>query len=338
MTSDERGLDHLFGKQASTTLVGAVASRYWMFSQKGRPLACERMTFLPDGKVGGYHNPNEATWSADADSITLYHTTGRITAVLKLVSSTRENIRLEGPSLGAESAPLLCLEAQPESYVPMAPASTRKHLEGRHLQAGQWSIGDYTYGAPMVLEPHCANLSIGRFCSIASNVTIVLGGHNHRFVSTYPFTSLRRDWDYAPDVNDHVSRGDVAIGNDVWVGDGAYIQSGVTVGDGSIIGSNSVVTRDVPPYAIVAGSPAQVRSYRFAEPIIARLLQVRWWDWPKARIDRTLGQILNEDIEAFLELAESDRPDEVDAPVSDRQDNADQPSRRRGWPRLKGRG
>ena len=67
------------------------------------------------------------------------------------------------------------------------------------------------------------------------------------------------------------------IGNDVWIGHGAFIKPGVTIGDGAIVGAQSVVTRDVPPYAIVAGSPAIVRHYRFSEGVIARMAAMQWW-------------------------------------------------------------
>ncbi len=67
------------------------------------------------------------------------------------------------------------------------------------------------------------------------------------------------------------------IGNDVWIGHGAFIKPGVTIGDGAIVGAQSVVTRDVPPYAIVAGSPAIVRRYRFSKAIIARMAAAQWW-------------------------------------------------------------
>jgi hypothetical protein len=67
------------------------------------------------------------------------------------------------------------------------------------------------------------------------------------------------------------------IGNDVWIGHGAFISPGVTIGDGAVIGAQSVVTKDVPPYAIVVGVPATVKRLRFEERIIERMLKVQWW-------------------------------------------------------------
>ena len=113
---------------------------------------------------------------------------------------------------------------------------------------GKVTIGAHTYGAPLVRwwgEP--ANLSIGRFCSIADDVQIFLGG-NHRtdWVTTYPFPVFRA-WHEARGIAGHpATRGDVHIGHDVWLGSGSVILSGVTIGHGAVIGCRAVVSRDVP--------------------------------------------------------------------------------------------
>ena len=80
------------------------------------------------------------------------------------------------------------------------------------------------------------------------------------------------------------SKGDIVIGNDVWLGYRSVILAGVTIGDGAIVGAYSVVTKDVPPYTIVAGNPAKEIRRRFSEAEIARLLELRWWDWPIEKI------------------------------------------------------
>lgn len=76
----------------------------------------------------------------------------------------------------------------------------------------------------------------------------------------------------------------ITIGSDVWIGRDAVILGGVTIGDGAIVGAYSVVAKDVPPYAVVVGNPAQVIRYRFSAPSIAALLRIRWWDWPDETI------------------------------------------------------
>ena len=83
----------------------------------------------------------------------------------------------------------------------------------------------------------------------------------------------------------------IVIGNDVWIGYEAVILAGVTVGDGAIIGTRAVVTKDVPPYTIVAGIPAKPIRKRFSEDTIATLLQLRWWDWSEERIRANLDAI-----------------------------------------------
>jgi len=172
------------------------------------------------------------------------------------------------------------------------PAFTRDILKGDDLD-----IGEYTYGIPRVIKPTGMKLKIGKFCSIAGEVTILLGGnHSIDWVSTYPFSSFPQDW---PGVHPpHYVRGEdpdldrqfeVTIGNDVWIGWGAHIMPGVTIGDGAVIGARSVVTKDVEPYSIVAGNPARLKRKRFDEETIRKLLEIKWWDWPVEKIRENLG-------------------------------------------------
>src|SRR5699024_8636000 len=76
------------------------------------------------------------------------------------------------------------------------------------------------------------------------------------------------------------------IGNDVWIGHGAIIQAGITVGDGAVIASNAVVTKDIPPYAIVGGIPAKIIKYRFSDEMIAAMSQIAWWDWDRLTLEK----------------------------------------------------
>lgn len=168
------------------------------------------------------------------------------------------------------------------------------------------TIGDYTYGNPTIKhwgEP--THLYLGKFTSIAAEVTIFLGG-NHRvdWVTTYPFNIMFKDvWPEAANITGHpCSNGDVVIGNDVWIGSGATILSGVTIGDGAVIAANALVTSNVPPYAIVGGNPAKLIKYRFDEKTIAALRAIAWWDWPLEKI-RTQLSLLSSRPEEFIAMS-----------------------------------
>lgn len=166
-------------------------------------------------------------------------------------------------------------------------------IAGRH----GYEIGEFTYGKPKVRFPESGRkLTIGRYGSIADKVEILLGG-NHRidWGTTYPFSAFRELWPSAPLSEDyHTSRGDVTIGHDVWLGSGAIIMSGVTIGHGAVVAAHAIVTKDVPPYAIVGGNPAKVIRYRFDEQTIADLLDAQWWDLPREKI-ATLIALLQSD-------------------------------------------
>jgi acetyltransferase-like isoleucine patch superfamily enzyme len=168
---------------------------------------------------------------------------------------------------------------------------------------GRIRIGRHTYGAPLVRwwgEP--ADLTIGRYCSIADGVEIFLGG-NHRvdWITTYPFPVFSRAWPEAKRIEGHpTTRGDVRIGHDVWLGSRCTIFSGVTIGHGAVVAGRAVVTRDVPDYAIVAGNPAVVVRRRFDASQVERLLRTAWWDWPPERVRQCLPLLLSGDVEAFL--------------------------------------
>jgi virginiamycin A acetyltransferase len=124
-------------------------------------------------------------------------------------------------------------------------------------------------------------IKVGSFCSIARQTAIQEVNHNSNTVTTY---FIRKNV-FQEGVNaDAISKGPVIIGNDVWIGTQCVILSGVTVGDGAIVAANTVVNRDVPPYAIVAGTPAKVLRYRFDQNIIEQLLELQWWNWTDEKI------------------------------------------------------
>ena len=127
-------------------------------------------------------------------------------------------------------------------------------------------------------------LVIGKFCALATGVRFIMAGGNHPTagVSTFPFAIFGGAWAErtADLIHDLPSRGDTVVGNDVWIGYQATIMPGVRIGDGAIVATGAMVTKDVPPYGIVAGNPARLVRLRFAETDIERLLRAAWWDWP----------------------------------------------------------
>jgi acetyltransferase-like isoleucine patch superfamily enzyme len=183
---------------------------------------------------------------------------------------------------------------------------TRDFL-GKWVTEAGFEIGDYTYGTPIILWwGENARLIIGKFCSIAGGVSIYLGG-NHRtdWVTTYPFLAWPDTWTEASGILGHpATRGNVVIGNDVWLGNECVILSGVTIGDGAVVATHAIVTKDVPPYTIVAGNPARVIRKRFKDEHVEALLKIRWWDWPLDHIKRSLVFLLNDDIEGFIRYVE----------------------------------
>ena len=109
------------------------------------------------------------------------------------------------------------------------------------------------------------------------------GNHSIDWISTYPFKN-RWKIDSLKDCHYQGSKGDIEIGHDVWIAHGATILSGVKIGHGAVVGAMSVVTKDIPPYAIVGGNPARILKYRFDKQQIAKLLQIEWWGWSEAKI------------------------------------------------------
>lgn len=181
------------------------------------------------------------------------------------------------------------------------PSSSEKILYTKDLLGNRYQIGEHTYGNPRVVSwGEGTSLTIGKYCSIGTNVFIFLGSeHRIDWVSTYPFPFL---WSGAKTIQGHPStKGDVVIGNDVWIAFGTTILSGVTIGDGAAIGACSVVARNIPPYAIAAGNPAQVIRYRFDEQTVQNLLRIKWWNWPDQKVRENVHLICSPSIDAFIE-------------------------------------
>lgn len=165
------------------------------------------------------------------------------------------------------------------------------------------SIGSYSYCG---INTTINFSSIGKFCSIARNVDIGGFDHDYHKVSTMPMFRLRQLNGGANPIME--SESVCEIGNDVWIAAGAQILHKVRIGDGAVIGGGAVVTKDVPPYAIVVGVPAKILKFRFEERIIKELLKIKWWDWPEdvilSNIDLLINSEVNKDtIEKMKEIS-----------------------------------
>jgi virginiamycin A acetyltransferase len=137
---------------------------------------------------------------------------------------------------------------------------------------------------------------------IASGVTFIMNGANHLTdaISTYPFAIFGNGWENAMAGKVYPFKGNTVIGNDVWIGYNATIMAGVNIGDGAIIATNATVVKDVAPYTIVGGNPAQEIRKRFPDDVINKLLDLRWWDWEAEKITRNVQYLTDNNIDQLL--------------------------------------
>jgi phosphonate metabolism protein (transferase hexapeptide repeat family) len=170
-------------------------------------------------------------------------------------------------------------------------------------------IGDYSYTGRFA---DIAYSILGKFVNVAAATRINPGEHPHQRASLHHFMYRSSYyWQNEPDeqfVFDWRRSRLVRIGHDTWVGHGAVIMKGVTVHDGAIVASNAVVTKDVPPYAIVGGLPAKLIKWRHPPAIAERLQALAWWDWDHETLRLALPDFRGSSAEAFLEKYERHRP------------------------------
>mgnify|MGYP001765995844 CR=1 FL=1 len=216
---------------------------------------------------------------------------------IKLTAEIIEALRVKGVSTLLKPGPVI-----PDDVFFEPPCSI-KWMQVQHslsLGAFSYAVSGFYFGC-----------RIERYCSMGEEVQIGRHPHPMHWVSTSPFfyqsfdsildmplpegVALSPQKDFlrdGPPVTAKITR----IGNDVWIGHGAFVLPGVTIGDGAVIAAQSVVTRDVPPYAIVAGSPARTVRFRFSEDQRKALLDLRWWDFAPWQ----LKQSKIDDIDRFI--------------------------------------
>ncbi|WP_455465594.1 chloramphenicol acetyltransferase [Bartonella sp. B39] len=162
-------------------------------------------------------------------------------------------------------------------------------------------VGDFSY---FDRNSEAIYSNIGRFCSIASHVCVNALEHPMERRSTHKITYRSNEYFRYMALNSgfrerHCAKR-VIIGHDVWIGHGAVIMPWVTVGHGTIIGANAVITKDVMPYAVVAGVPAKHLRMHFPDHVIECLLETPWWNWPLEKIYNALLDMQNFPIEVFI--------------------------------------
>ena len=184
----------------------------------------------------------------------------------------------------------------------------------------QIEVGDYTIYNDFIADPllfeknnvlyhypiHREKLIIGKFCSIACGTKFLFNCANHTLqsLSTYTFPLFYEEWELEKSniTTAWDNKGNIVIGNDVWIGYEAVIMAGVHIGDGAIIAARAVVTKDVPPYTIVGGTPAKEIRKRFDAEVIEQLLIQKWWDWSTDKIHQCLPYIAEGKLDELLAM------------------------------------
>ncbi|WP_157982136.1 CatB-related O-acetyltransferase [Oceanicella sp. SM1341] len=168
------------------------------------------------------------------------------------------------------------------------------------------SLGYMSYTSSQML-----GAVVGRYCSLAGNIRLMGNNHPTDWVTTHIFAYSRKygdiirrngfpDWDATSPVK--VGQPTLNIGNDVWIGRDAVLARGITIGDGAIVAGSAVVTKDVPPYAVVGGVPAKIIRFRFPDEVIERVQETQWWNYAVSSFGDVKFKKVDQFIEAFPDM------------------------------------
>jgi phosphonate metabolism protein (transferase hexapeptide repeat family) len=212
---------------------------------------------------------------------------------------SRDRIRLMPPK---RLTPTPCVDPTAEISGCTLGAYTEVGARTRLLEV---ELADYSY---VMNDSEVAYTTFGKFCSVAAMTRINPGNHPMQRASQSHFTY--RASAYFPGETDEAAffawrrAHRVVIGHDVWIGHGAIILPGRRVGDGAVVAAGAIVTKDVPPYAIVAGNPARVIRQRFPDQVAERLQRLAWWNWSHDQLHRALPDFRTLSAEAFVDTYE----------------------------------
>ena len=172
---------------------------------------------------------------------------------------------------------------------------------GPRTAISESTLGDYSY---VMNDGNIIYSEIGKFCSIAAFARINPGNHPLDRPALHHFTYRSRSYRLADDDDSGFFEwrraSKVVLGHDVWIGHGAVVLPGVKIGIGAAIGAGAVVSKDVPPFAVVVGIPAKVIRFRFDENVRAGLLELAWWDWSRERLATALPDFRALDVAEFI--------------------------------------